>query len=233
MNKKLNIVVACCFFAVALVLVVYGAGFSWRSVIVAFAAISLWGVGNSFWKAAFAPRAFIRFQFRIGLNISQALHDAGLYGDELSEASAQISEGIAGHGWIVFTWLEPELFYINTTNLYSSRLDISIGLPSYGARVIEGTFTSDQIEMRTTMEGYELVLQTREQLFSSEPRRSIGLVLFKLPYKAFWAMQRGYEAHWETRKLLEAAGLTYSSDPEFSNHWEYRNQYGSFRWWDV
>jgi hypothetical protein len=87
--------------------------------------------------------------------------------------------------------------------------------------------------VRTTIEGYELVLQTREQLFSSEPSGSIGLVLFKLPYKAFWAMQRGYEAHDVTRKLLEAAGFTYSSDAEFRNYWEYRNQYGSFRWTDV
>jgi hypothetical protein len=233
MDKKRTIVIACiacCFFAGALLLIVYGAGFSWSSVILALAAISLWGVGNNFWKTAFPTRAFIRFQFRIVLNISQALHDAGLYGDELSEASALISEGLAGHGSIVFTWLEPELFYINTTNLYSSRLDIHFDLPAYGARANEPTFTRDRIEMRYTMEGYELVLQTGEHLVSSGPGRSTGVVLFKLPYKAFWAMQRGCQAHEETRKLLEAAGFTYSS---FRRNGECRNQYGWFRWKEV
>lgn len=140
MSKKQNIVISCCFFAVALLLAVYGAGFSWRIVILVGAALFLFGVGNEFWKSARAERPFARFQFRIGLNMSEALHDAELYKDELSEAVGTVSKDMAGRSWIVFTWLEPELFYVNTTNQYSSTLEINIDLPAYGDRVSKRTF---------------------------------------------------------------------------------------------
>ncbi|RZU35448.1 hypothetical protein [Edaphobacter modestus] len=235
MGKKQNIVIGCCFFAVALLLAVYGAGFSWRAVIVTGGAFFLAGVGHEFWKSAHAPQPFARFQFRIGMNIGEALHDAGLYNDALSEAAGLISKDMPGRGWIVFTWLEPELFYVNTTNHYSSTLEINIDLPAYGDRVSKRTFElSDQIEMRTTTEGYELALLTREQLYSLHgSTRGKGLVMFMLPYKFFWALQRGYESHDKAREILTAAGFTYQSDAEVMSAWDYRNKYGSLRWWDV
>jgi len=236
MNKKRNIAISCGFFAIALLIVVYGAGFSWRMVILVGVAFVLYLVGDYFWVVAFAARPFTRFQFRIGLNIGQALHDAGLYGEELSEAVKLISNGMEGRSWITFTWLDPELFYINTTNQYSSTLEISIDLPAHGQRASKRTFElSDQIEMRTTTEGYELVLLTREQLYSwSQSTRGKGLVLFKLPYSFFWTLQGDpLKAHEKATEILKSAGLTYHSDPEVWNAWEYRSQYGSFRWWDV
>lgn len=88
--------------------------------------------------------------------------------------------------------------------------------------------------MRTTTEGYELALLTREQLYSLHgSTRGKGLVMFMLPYKFFWALQRGYEGHDKAREILTAAGLTYHSDAEVMSAWDYRNKYGSFRWWDV
>jgi hypothetical protein len=235
MNKKRNIVLACCFFAAALLLIVYGADLSGRTVFVAVTALIVWLIGDYFWKSAFAVRPFTRFQFRIGLNIGQVLHDAGLYDEEISEAVGLIQSGMAGHSWIVFTWLEPELFYINTTNLYSSTLEINIDLPAYGARVNKRTFElSDLIEMRTTTEGYELALLTREQLYSTPgSTRGKGLVLFNLPYKFFWALQGDYESHKKAAELLAVTGLIYHSDTEVGSAWDYQNQYGSFRWWDV
>ena len=89
--------------------------------------------------------------------------------------------------------------------------------------------------MRGTLEGYELVLLTREERYSwPETTREKGLVLFKLPYKFFWALQGDrWEGHKKATEILADAGLTYHSDAEVSSAWDYRNQYGSFRWWEV
>jgi len=94
---------------------------------------------------------------------------------------------MTGRGWVTFTWLEPELFYINTTNYYTSSLEINIDLPAYGARESKhGTELTDMIEMRSTGEGYELGLLTREQRYCwPDTTRDKGLVLFRLPYKFF------------------------------------------------
>jgi hypothetical protein len=62
MNKKRHILIACCFFVLALFLLVYGAGFSGRNVIVAGVAFILWDTGAEFWKTTFKPRPFTRLQ---------------------------------------------------------------------------------------------------------------------------------------------------------------------------
>ncbi len=137
-------------------------------------------------KAAYTKPPFHRYQFRLGIgHIGLALRDADLYGEELSEAASLICSGMTGRGWVTFTWLEPELFYINTTNYYTSSLEINIDLPAYGARESKhGTELTDMIEMRSTGEGYELGLLTREQRYCwPDTTRDKGLVLFRLPYK--------------------------------------------------
>ena len=68
MNKKQRIALGGCLFAVALLLVVYGAGFSWPRVLVVALAVFIWKAGEEIWKAAFAKPAFNRIQFRIGLH---------------------------------------------------------------------------------------------------------------------------------------------------------------------
>jgi xanthine/uracil permease len=51
MSKTQNIVISCCFFAVALLLAIYGAGFSWRTAILAGAALFLLASATNFGRA--------------------------------------------------------------------------------------------------------------------------------------------------------------------------------------
>ncbi len=163
---------------------------------------------------------------------------AGLYDDELAAATEAIAKGMTGNGWITFTWLESELFYVNTTNQFGAQLEFSIDLPAYGSRQPQRALElSDLLEMRMTSEGYyELVLLTREQRYSSHSMRGIGLVLFRLPYKFFWALQGDpydFGRHDKVKAILAEEGLTYWADAEVSSAWDYKNEYGTFRWWDV
>jgi hypothetical protein len=192
-------------------------------------------------EAAFAKPAFRRYQFSIGINFATALKSAGLYSEELDEASKAIGNEMPGKGWIVFTWLEPELWYVNTSNLFSSPLELHIDLPAFGTRQPQRPpELSDSVEMRLAEGGgYELVLLTREQRYCwPESTRDKGVVLFKLPYKFFWALQGNpfegsYERHKNVETILTAAGFTLFSDNEIPDIWDYRNDYGSFRWWGV
>jgi hypothetical protein len=239
MNNKRGIGISICLFALALVLAVLGAGFSWRQVFLGGLAIFMWGLGAEIWKTAFATPGFTRIQFRIGLEIGKALHDAGLYADELPQASSIISEKLIGNGWIIFTWLESELFFLNTINRYSSTLDFSIDLPMVGIRQPERRYElTDMIEMRSATDGYELVLLTREDRYCwPDSTRNKGLVLFTFPYKFFWAFQgtgepreREKEAH---KVLAEVPSLKYQEVAEVASRWDYQSEYGSFRWWPI
>ena len=192
MTKKQRITASVSLFSVAVLTAVYGAGFSWRAVLLGGLAILIWQYGDEVWRAAFAKPAFTRIQFRFGLNfLANALQDAGIYLDELPEAAQALSDGLKGRGWIIFTWLEPELFYLDTENHFSSTLELSIDLASFGSRMPERVFQlSDMVELRSTSDGYELALVTREQRYASSGyTRDVGLILFKLPYKFFWALQ--------------------------------------------
>jgi hypothetical protein len=234
MNKKSKILIACSFLAFAFALVVAVYGFSWRNVLVAGVVLTLWNTGEKLWGLAFRPPPFRRWQFRIALSdLASALKDAGLYDDDELEAAASLSyKEMLGRGFIIFTWMEPELFFINTTNLYSSHLEISIDLPGYRERAPTREFQlADMIELRLASSSYELVLLTREQRYSN----SKGLVLFNLPYTFFRSLRFDdpYESHDKLTEILAGEGLTYHSIPEVRSGWDYRNKYGSFRWWDV
>ena len=188
-------------------------------------------------KAAFTGRPFIKYQFQIALsNLAAALQAAGLYEDE-PEAIAAIYESMTGKGYITFTWLEPELFYVHTTDQFKTGLEFSIDLPPFGTRKPERYELSDMLEMRMTGEGYELVLLTREQRYCwPETTRGKGVVLFRLPYTFFGSLRGdpyAVETSKKTAAILSGAGLTYWSDAEVSNAWDYKNEYGTFRWWDV
>ena len=226
------------FFVVALV-AVYGADFTWRQVLVGGLAMLIFHYADEQFGAAFTNnRPFIRYQFAISVtNLGGALQAAGLYTDELP-AMPSIYEGMSGKGGMVFTWLEPELFFINTTNQFESHLEFFIDVPADGSRKSERPLElSDTLEMRMTAEAYELVLLTREQRYCwPQTTRGSGVVLFRLPY-TFWKEMQGdpYEAgkHDKVKAILSGAGLTYWADSEVSGAWEYKNEYGTFRWWDV
>jgi hypothetical protein len=67
------------------------------------------------------------------------------------------SLGIENHGHITFTWLEPELFFLNDTRFFSRIPELTIELNPQGARTSEirgGLW--DCIELRPRERGYEL-----------------------------------------------------------------------------
>ncbi len=118
-------------------------------------ALMLLTAGGNLWNAAFAPQPFTRYQFRIQIShLGLALQDAGLYDGEIPEVVEHIYKGMTGYGLVVLTWLESKLFFVNTTNHYSSRLEITADLLAYRAR--EAAYRSqlaDMIEMRMTCDG--------------------------------------------------------------------------------
>lgn len=226
-------------FCVAALVAVYGADFTWRQVLVGGVAMLVFHYADEQFGRAFTDnRSFTRYQFAISItNLGAALQAAGLYTDELP-AMPSIYAGMSGKGGIVFTWLESQLFFINTTNQFESHLEFFIDVPAHGSRNSERSLElSDTLEMRMTNEAYELVLLTREERYSwPETTRGKGLVLFRLPY-TFWREMQGdpYKVgkHEKVKAILEGVGLTYWADTEVSSAWEYKNEYGTFRWWDV
>jgi len=193
----------------------------------------MWQVAGDTFRAP-AAKPFKRFQFRLGLDhFSHVLEAAGLYPGELTEVSSSICGGMDGKGWVVFTWLEPQLFFVNTTNLFTSKLEVEIDLPAMGSRMPRRkSQLSDVIEMRRTSDGYELVFLTREQRY--ETSKASPLVLFTLPYKFFWALQsEHFAAYKEVEEILRGVGFRYQSDLDVSEAWSYRNEFGSFHWWNV
>lgn len=226
-----------CLLLLAALVAVYGGNFSWRQVLIGGIALLICQFADEQFKGAVFAPPFVRFQFRFQLDyLGRAIKEAGIYeDDEFKEAMPAIFAGMAGHGSIVVTWLERELFYVNTTNHYSSTMETIIDLPSYGTRGQNGILDlPDILEMRMAAEGYELVLLTREQRYASRRTRDKGIVLFKMPYKALWAFQGdSFEVHKNVTEILATSGLVYHSDAEVSSAWDYQNEYGSFRWWDV
>lgn len=237
MTKKQRLTISGCLYLAAILIAVYGAGFSWRLTLIGGLAILVWQLADEQFKAAYTPAPFRRLQFRLAIDqIGLALAAAGLYRDELAEATQSITAAMTGNGWIIFTWLEYGLFYVNTTNHFCSMLQASIDLPPFGERMSKPNFKlPDRIEMRSTPAGYELVLLTREDRYVRTGTHGKGVVLFQLPYKFFEALQDGdpYESFHRAKKLLGSVGFTYHSDAVYSEIWHYQNTYGSLRWWDV
>lgn len=237
MTKKRRLTFSVCIYVAALLVAVYGAGFSWRQALIGGVALLIWQSADEMFKAAYAKPPFTRFQFRLGIeHLGRALVAAGLYGDELEAAAGAIYAGMTGKGWIIFTWLEPDLFYVNTTDRFSSTLEVSIDLPAFGARLPEREFQlADMIEMQSSAKGYELVLLSREQRYGRSGSGDKGIVLLLLPFAFLRSMQTTdpSESNRIIKEALTAAGYTYDSDPEVRQAWSYRNQYGSLRWWNV
>jgi len=240
-KTKRPVVLALCMYLGAALVLVYGAGFSWRQLVFGFVAIFLCSLGNEFWKRASAPQPFKRIQFRIELShLGRALERAGIYPEEEIESTAyRVEKEITGKGRIIFTWLEPSLFYINTTNFFCSTLDLNLSVPSFGERAEKlRSHLPDLLEIRTGNDGYELVFLTSEQQYCwPDTTRDKGLVLFKLPYKFMWALQTVGEP-WEANKeshaiLAREPSLNYNEIPEVSAGWDYSGNYVNLKWWPL
>jgi hypothetical protein len=241
MEKKRPISLALCMFSGAALVAVYGAGFSWRQVLFGVVSIFLWMLGNELWDRAFAAQPFNRIQFRLELShLERAIEKAGIYSEEEIESAAyRIEEEITGNGRIVFTWLEPSLFYVNTTSFFCSTLSLNLSVPSFGGRGEKvRSDLPDLLEIRTGNDSYELVFLTSEQQYCwPESTSDKGLVLFRLPYKFMRALQTVGEP-WEANKAAHAvlAGepdLKYHELPEIPNGWDYVGNYVNLKWWPL
>ena len=125
-------------FFVAALVAVYGADFTWRQVLVGGLAMWVFHYADEQFGRAFTDnRPFTRYQFAISItNLGAALQAAGLYKDELP-AMPSIYASMSGEGGMVFTWLEPQLLFIDTTNQFESHLEFFIDLPAHGSRKLE------------------------------------------------------------------------------------------------
>ncbi len=145
-----------------MLLAVYGAGFSWRQLLVGAVAGTILYFAMQAFRDAFPKREFSRIQFKIDLTwIGQALLDANICGEEdLAESAGAVFESLPG-GRITFTWLGPGLYYMNVVNVFTARPELLIRLKAYGdrAKALEHSLT-DSIEFRITMEAIELVLRS-------------------------------------------------------------------------
>jgi len=94
------------------------------------------------------------------------------------------------------------------------------------------------LELRGTMEGYELVLISREQRYCwPDTTSGKGLVLLSLPYKFLGAFQGSGEA-WQCRKkatdiLDTLPHMKYRSNPDVPKASDYYNEYVSLHWWEL
>jgi hypothetical protein len=242
MEKKRKFAIALGAFGGALLIAVYGAGFSWRQVLIGAIALFLWEVGKEIWTRIFARQPFRRFQFRIDLpDLGRVVVEAGIYTLEELEGGAldTFYQELSGKGRIIFTWLEPELFYINATSAFSSTLEFSISLPAVGKRAEPlRTRLADVVEIRSGDSCYEVVLLTSEQQYCwPESTRNKGLVLFRLPYKFMWALQavgEPWESNQKAHAILAAEpDLKYREIAEVRNGWDYVGTYAVLKWWHL
>ncbi len=227
----------------ALLVAKYGAGFTWRQVLVGMLAFAVWHSGAKLLRYSEKTRKFQRVQFRIGLtHFGQALVDAGIYSeDEVKQNNGALSESLGAYssGYITFTWLQPDLFFMNTAGHFAEFAEITVYLKPFGDRALKiGKSLPDCLELRGKDE-YELVLSKVED---RGPMGEEGntLVLMKLPHDFLRSLQGPLKraetitGHFQRqREMLERVGLKYWEHDEMSDVWGYQGKYADFRWWEF
>lgn len=188
---------------------------------------------------------FNRIQFRVSLVcIREALVTGGICTPEdLGECLGYSDDralfeslGIKNQGRITFTWLEPELFFLNDVPAFSKIAEVSITLRPLASRVsqIRGELW-DCIELRPRETGYELALIKAENREGWARTEAPSLKLMELPYSFFHSLQNvpksGILRHFDKQKqILESTGLKYWQDSEVSSAWDFRGKYASIHW---
>jgi len=237
--KKSRLALACSLYGVAFLVVIFGLDLSLRTILVVGVAVALWLAGNAVWKQAMPTGPFQRFQFRIDLHhLGQAYLDAGIY-QPGAIPMEDIRSSMLGKGQIIFTWLERGLLYLNTHNGFNSELEFSIYLRTFRNGEEVWDRRGDELEMRKTETGYELVLIASETIEKMHPRpyQYPGTVLFHLPYSLFSALQ-GPDSYYRrfdrAKAIMEAVpGIKFRLIEEVRDGWDFENRYGDFRWWQV
>ncbi len=91
-----------CLCILALVVAKYGAGLTWRQVLVGLLVIGIWNSGSELLRHDEKKRKFQRIQFRIGLtHLGQALVDAGICSeDEVKQDNGALWDSLGPYSWL-------------------------------------------------------------------------------------------------------------------------------------
>lgn len=231
-------------FILALLLVKYGAGFTWRQVLYFWLAACIWTIGSALSRHVNKPPKFKRIQFRIGItDLGQALIDAGINTAEEIEQNNALSESLGTYssGYITFTWLEPELYFMNDSSRFAESPELSISLKPFGERAKQiRSWVGDCIELRGTLKGYELALIKAEHRKGWAHPEGDVLTLMMLPYEFIHSLQKepspreSLTAFFDRqREMLERTGLKYLNDLEVREAWDYKGKYAVLHWWEF
>jgi len=203
--------------------------------------IGIWNAGSQLLQLANRKPKFLRIQFRIGLtHIEQAFVDAGIYSeDEVKQNQSALWESLGSSGYITFTWLQQDLFFMNRDSFFSEFAELTINLKPFGDRAQKiRNLQLDCLELRGKGDAYELVLIKSENRSGWINPEGPNLTLVKLPYEFFRVLQepgKGYKwvsgALKRQREILEQAGLEYWQDGEVPSAWDYRGKYVDLHWW--
>jgi hypothetical protein len=230
----------------ALIVVKYGAGLTWRQVLVGLLGIWIWSSGIELLGHEEKKRKFQRVQFRISLiHLGQALVDAGISSeDEIKQNNEALWDSLGPYssGYITFTWLEQDLFFMNTGSVFSEFAELTISLKPFGRRADEiGNplrHLPDCIELRSKGDAYELVLIKSENRRGWIDPEGPTVALIKLPYEFLRSLQIQPKRHEslmayfdKQRGMLERVGLKYWADDEMSDVWDYKGKYADLHWW--
>jgi len=225
----------------ALLIAKYAAGFTWRQILMGVVAFAVWHSGAQLLRHSEKQRKFQRVHFRIGLtHFGQALIDAGIYSeDDVKQNNRALSESLGAYssGYLTFTWLQQDLFFMNTASHFAEFAEITIYLKPFGDRAEKiGKWLPDCLALRG-MDEYELVLSRVED---RGPMGEEGhtLVLMKLPCDFLRSLQEPLKrretitGHFQRqREMLERVGLKYWEQEEMPGVWDYRGKYADLRWW--
>lgn len=234
-----------CLCILALIVAKYGAAFTWRQVLFALLVIGIWNSGLELLGHEEKKRKFQRVQFRISLiHLGQALIDAGIFSDdEIKQNNGALWDSLGPYssGYITFTWLEQDLFFMNTASVFSEFAELTISLKPFGRRADEiGNplrHLPDCIELRSKEDGYELVLIKSENRRGWIDPEGPTVALIKLPYEFLRSLQTQPKRHEslmayfdKQRGMLERVGLKYWADDEMSDVWDYKGKYADLHW---
>jgi hypothetical protein len=237
-EKKWSWLYADFLFLAAIAVAKYGAGLTWRQVLVGLLLVAI-----LLWAADLQRKPdFTRVQFTIALTaLGAALVDEGIYShDEVKQWSSAIWAGLGPYstGRISFSWLEQDLFFMSQDGLFSESAKLTINLKPFGRRAsdIENDWVWDCIELRSGDDGYELVLikaeNRRWEGIPGKPEGSV-LPLIKLPYEFLANLQKAPGGknmavwHEGQREVLEQAGLNYYEHDGDSG---YQTKYAQLDW---
>lgn len=235
----------------ALAVAKYGAGLTWRQVLVGLLVIGIWNSGTELLRHGDRKREFQRVEFRIRLvHLGQALVDAGIYSeDEVKQNGGALWDciGRCSCYQIKFTWLEEKLFFLNESSRFSEFAELTVHLKPFGDRAlkIDSAFWYDRIELRGKDE-YELVLiksESQRGKWRGKLPDDEGptLTLIKLPWELLHSLQEPLKGHGSLIKgltdrknrrheILERAGLKYWQHDEMSDVWYYQGKYAWLDW---